>query len=94
MKVHEKLGTKNQIKCGMMKGPSVPWVTDPNNENFQAAFNAIETVRGVKPDLTREGCSIPGNELQSDIKIQILFSDFGIRRSYWQTGSFTAYGLM
>ena len=60
MKIHESLGTKNKIKCGMMKGPSVPWVTDPNNENFTAAREAIKAVRGVEPDLTREGCSIPG----------------------------------
>lgn len=59
MKIHESLGTKNKIKCGMMKGPSVPWVTDPNNENFTAAREAIKAVRGVEPDLTREGCSIP-----------------------------------
>ena len=72
MKVHEKLGTKNQIKCGMMKGPSVPWVTNPDNENFTAASEAIQAVRGVKPDLTREGCSIPGS-IQSKSKKLLLF---------------------
>ena len=60
MKVHEKLNTKNKVKCFLGKGPSVPWVTNPKNENFQAAVNAIKKVRGVEPDLTREGCSIPG----------------------------------
>jgi len=59
MKVHEKLNTKNKVKCFLGKGPSVPWVTNPKNENFQAAINAIKKVRGVEPDLTREGCSIP-----------------------------------
>ena len=60
MKVHEKLETKNEVKCFLGKGPSVPWVTDPKNDNFASAAKAIKTIRGVEPDLTREGCSIPG----------------------------------
>jgi len=59
MKKHEELNTKNKVRCFLGKGPSVPWVTDPRNENFAAAATAIEKVRGVKPDFTREGCSIP-----------------------------------
>lgn len=60
MKQHEKLNTKNDVKCFLGKGPSVPWVTNPKNENFAAAATAIKEIRGVEPDLTREGCSIPG----------------------------------
>ena len=75
MKVHEKLNTKNQVKCFLGKGPSVPWVTNPKNENFQAAVNAIKKVRGVEPDLTREGCSIPGlNLVPYSLSSSIFFS--------------------
>jgi len=59
LKQHEKLATKNDVKCYLGKGPSVPWVTNPKNENFDAAATAIKAIRGVEPDLTREGCSIP-----------------------------------
>ena len=64
LKQHEKLGTKNDVKCYLGKGPSVPWVTDPKNENFDAAAKAILAIRGVEPDLTREGCSIPGERIR------------------------------
>jgi Cys-Gly metallodipeptidase DUG1 len=37
----------------------VRWVADVNNWNFLAASKATEAVHGVKPDLTREGGSIP-----------------------------------
>ncbi|KAK6438722.1 hypothetical protein LTR95_005065 [Oleoguttula sp. CCFEE 5521] len=35
------------------------WVASPNHWNFTAAAKAVEKVWGVKPDLTREGGSIP-----------------------------------
>ena len=35
------------------------WVANPNSWNFTAAGKAVERVYGVKPDLTREGGSIP-----------------------------------
>jgi len=35
------------------------WVASPNHWNFTAAAKATEHVWGVKPDLTREGGSIP-----------------------------------
>lgn len=60
MKIHEKLNTENKVKCYAAKGVSVPWVTNPDNENFTAAAEAIKKVHGVEPDFTREGCSIPG----------------------------------
>ncbi|KNC98799.1 metallodipeptidase [Spizellomyces punctatus DAOM BR117] len=54
----EKLGSKNTIKveCGHA---GKAWVADPNHWNFVAANKAIENVFKVKPDLTREGGSIP-----------------------------------
>ena len=61
MKIHDELKTQNKVSCFLGKGPSVPWVTDPKNENFNAAAEAIKLIRKVEPDLTREGCSIPGN---------------------------------
>lgn len=57
--VHAKLGTQNQVKCYLAKGPGKPWKAETNTSNFQAAIKAVEDVWGVKPDLTREGCSIP-----------------------------------
>jgi len=59
MQIHEKLNTENKVKCYAAKGVSVPWVTNPDNENFTAAAEAIKKVHGVEPDFTREGCSIP-----------------------------------
>ena len=35
------------------------WVASPKHWNFTAAAKAVESVFGVKPDLTREGGSIP-----------------------------------
>jgi acetylornithine deacetylase/succinyl-diaminopimelate desuccinylase-like protein len=35
------------------------WLGNPNNSNFQAAARATERVYGVKPDMIREGGSIP-----------------------------------
>ncbi|TPX70427.1 hypothetical protein SpCBS45565_g01760 [Spizellomyces sp. 'palustris'] len=54
----EKIGSKNTIKieCGHA---GKAWVADPNHWNFVAANKAIENVFKVKPDLTREGGSIP-----------------------------------
>ncbi|KAF2020383.1 CNDP dipeptidase [Aaosphaeria arxii CBS 175.79] len=53
-----KLGSKNKMKfnvvhCGKW------WVEDPNHPNYTAAAKAVERVFGVKPDMTREGGSIP-----------------------------------
>jgi len=59
MKVHEKLNTKNQVKCYFAKQASRPWKADYKNDNFTAGAVAIEKVWGIAPDLTREGGSIP-----------------------------------
>ena len=39
--------------------PGSPWVADPNHWNYEAAIRATERIYGVRPDLTREGGSIP-----------------------------------
>ncbi|KAF2477056.1 CNDP dipeptidase [Lindgomyces ingoldianus] len=53
-----KLNSKNKMKfnvvhCGKW------WVEDPKHWNYTAAAKAVERVFGVKPDMTREGGSIP-----------------------------------
>jgi nonspecific dipeptidase len=48
----------NKLRAYMFHG-SRPWITDFEHPQYQAAARAIEAVFGVKPDFTREGCSIP-----------------------------------
>ncbi|KAI4209584.1 MAG: hypothetical protein LQ351_007481 [Letrouitia transgressa] len=53
-----KLGSKNTLNASLQhSGPW--WVASPKHWNFSAAAKAVEQVFGVKPDLTREGGSIP-----------------------------------
>lgn len=53
-----KLGSKNKISvCCTHYGPH--WLASPDHPNYVAASEAVEAVYDVKPDLTREGCSIP-----------------------------------
>ncbi|PWN51840.1 CNDP dipeptidase [Violaceomyces palustris] len=53
-----KLGSKNTLTLTAEHGGK-PWLADPNHWNYEAAIKATETIYGVKPDLTREGGSIP-----------------------------------
>ncbi|PKI85975.1 hypothetical protein MVES1_000083 [Malassezia vespertilionis] len=53
-----KLHSKNTIKLEP-DHPGKPWTVDPNHWNYEAATRATELIYGVKPDLTREGGSIP-----------------------------------
>jgi len=53
-----KLGSKNTMKCALLHAGKW-WVASPKHWNFSAASKAAERVFGVKPDLTREGGSIP-----------------------------------
>jgi len=53
-----KLGSKNTCKP-YLQHDGKWWVASPNHWNFTAAGKAVEHVWGVKPDLTREGGSIP-----------------------------------
>lgn len=56
--VFAKRDSPNKVRAYMEHGGR-PWVSDPNHENFVAGRLATEHVYGVKPDLTREGGSIP-----------------------------------
>ena len=56
--VFAKLKTKNKLNVSLQHAGKW-WVASPNHPNFTAAAKAVERVWGVKPDLTREGGSIP-----------------------------------
>lgn len=49
-----KLGSKNIIDVSLQHAGNW-WVASPKHWNFTAAGRAVESVFGVKPDLTREG---------------------------------------
>ena len=53
-----KLKTKNTMHLEE-DHPGKPWVADTKHWNYEAAIAATEAVYGVRPDLTREGGSIP-----------------------------------
>lgn len=57
-KVFKSLKSKNTINCHLQHAGKW-WVASPNHWNFTAAAKAVEDVWKVKPDLTREGGSIP-----------------------------------
>lgn len=52
------LKSKNKLSCTLQHAGKW-WVASPNHWNFSAASKAVERVWGMKPDLTREGGSIP-----------------------------------
>ncbi|KAI9805711.1 MAG: hypothetical protein M1833_005204 [Piccolia ochrophora] len=54
----EKLKSKNTFEVSLQHDGKW-WVASPKHWNFTAAGKAVERVWGVKPDLTREGGSIP-----------------------------------
>jgi len=56
--VFGKLGSKNKMSVESQHSGKW-WVASPKHWNFSAASKAAEKVFGVKPDLTREGGSIP-----------------------------------
>jgi Cys-Gly metallodipeptidase DUG1 len=53
-----KLNSKNTLKATLQHAGKW-WVASPKHWNYTAAGKAVERVWGVKPDLTREGGSIP-----------------------------------
>ncbi|XP_030645064.1 cytosolic non-specific dipeptidase-like isoform X2 [Chanos chanos] len=53
-----ELGSPNKLKISVDHGTKA-WVSDFNHPHYIAGRNAIKTVFGVEPDLTREGGSIP-----------------------------------
>lgn len=54
----KKRGSPNRFKAYPLHGGR-PWTSDPAHPHYQAAIKATEHVYKVKPDLTREGGSIP-----------------------------------
>ena len=57
-KIFSTLKTKNTMLVEELHAGKW-WVTSPDHWNYRAAAKAVEEVFGVKPDLTREGGSIP-----------------------------------
>ena len=57
-KVFKGLASKNTMHCALMHSGKW-WVASPRHWNFTAAAKAVEQVWKIKPDLTREGGSIP-----------------------------------
>jgi len=54
----KSLNSKNTLRIEELHAGKW-WVASPDHWNFRAAGKAVEQVFGVKPDLTREGGSIP-----------------------------------
>ncbi|CAO1631404.1 unnamed protein product [Sympodiomycopsis kandeliae] len=54
----KKLNSKNTLHLEPEHGGK-PWLADPNHWNYEAAIKATEKIYNTKPDLTREGGSIP-----------------------------------
>lgn len=57
-KAFKSLKSQNTMKC-FLQHAGKWWVASPKHWNFTAAAKAVEDVWKVKPDLTREGGSIP-----------------------------------
>ncbi|KAL9103412.1 MAG: hypothetical protein Q9163_001551 [Psora crenata] len=53
-----KLGSKNTLETALVHSGNW-WIASPKHWNYAAAGRAVESVYGMKPDLTREGGSIP-----------------------------------
>ncbi|GMM33069.1 metallodipeptidase [Saccharomycopsis crataegensis] len=72
-----KLNSKNTIHAELIHDGDY-WVSDPFNESFTAASKATELVWGVKPDLTREGGSIPISlTFEKQLKTSVLLLPMG-----------------
>ena len=73
----ESLKTKNVLKIEELHAGKW-WVASPNHWNYRAAAKAVEGVFGVKPDLTREGGSIPVTlTFQDCLKKNVLLLPMG-----------------
>lgn len=55
---HKSRDSPNSVRVTMGHGGR-PWLADFNHPHYVAGRNAVKTVYGVEPDLTREGGSIP-----------------------------------
>lgn len=76
-RMFDELSSKNKLKVELIHDGAY-WISDPFNESFTAASKAIEHVWNVKPDLTREGGSIPITlTFEQQLKTQILLLPMG-----------------
>ncbi|XP_060701478.1 cytosolic non-specific dipeptidase-like [Hemiscyllium ocellatum] len=57
-KIFAEYGSWNKLNAYMGRGAKV-WLDNYNYPHFKAGRNAMKTVFGVEPDMTREGGSIP-----------------------------------
>jgi len=57
-RLHKEGGSPNKLVVNHAHGGK-PWVSDFTHPHYQAGINAMERVYKVKPNLTREGGSIP-----------------------------------
>ncbi|XP_066913242.1 cytosolic non-specific dipeptidase-like [Clytia hemisphaerica] len=57
-KLHQQSGSKNDIDVKATVSVKA-WLSDNTDDNYAAGMTAQERVYGMKPDLTREGGSIP-----------------------------------
>ncbi|KAJ1727401.1 hypothetical protein LPJ61_004589 [Coemansia biformis] len=72
-----KLGSKNSMRVVETHGGRW-WFSSPDHPNFVAGARATERVYGVKPDLTREGGSIPVTlTFEENLKTNVLLLPMG-----------------
>ncbi|CAG8576507.1 17578_t:CDS:10 [Cetraspora pellucida] len=72
-----KLGSKNTLNVECLHSAKA-WIANPNHWNYVAASNAVERVFKCKPDLTREGGSIPVTlTFQDALKKNVLLLPMG-----------------
>ncbi|KAG0833316.1 hypothetical protein G6F18_006823 [Rhizopus arrhizus] len=72
-----KLGSKNTLDIHCTHDGNY-WLSSPDHPNYVAAAKAVETVYNVKPDLTREGGSIPVTlSFQDALKKNVLLLPMG-----------------
>jgi len=57
-RIHKQRDSPNTVNVSMGHGGR-PWLSDFNHPHYVAGRNAVKSVYGVEPDLTREGGSIP-----------------------------------
>ncbi|XP_060680288.1 cytosolic non-specific dipeptidase-like isoform X1 [Hemiscyllium ocellatum] len=57
-KIFAEYGSRNKLNAYMGHGAKA-WLENYNHPHFNAGRNAMKTVFGVEPDMTREGGSIP-----------------------------------
>ncbi|KAJ1807437.1 hypothetical protein LPJ77_003013 [Coemansia sp. RSA 2523] len=72
-----KLGSKNKMTV-IETHAGRWWYSSPNHPNFVAGSRATEKVYGVKPDLTREGGSIPVTlTFEENLGVNVLLLPMG-----------------